>query len=113
MFGNKIVNNKKGVKIFLAEDSDCIDLTGKLVGVIQNLSALLTHVPDEYKESVCIDFMTEDGYEGHTAIYDIYYTRLETDEEFQERKDSEKQLYDDVLEKEKNTYLQLKKKFEG
>lgn len=94
-------------------DSDLpFKFEGSLQEFIAALVKILESIPVEYQSSVIIDIDSTDEYDYHKPTINIYYQRLETEKEMNERLRQEERIFDLKISQERREYQRLKKKFE-
>lgn len=82
--------------------------------VIDWLIGLLATIPAKYRATATIQFESVGGYEGsHTPEVTVSYKRLETDEEYARRQESERQRSTHQRDVELAQLAALKAKYEG
>lgn len=103
MYDHKV----KAPKDVLLCTLECADIEIKLGQFIELLKLKKESIPEEFRDSAKIDL---DFYDGHVD-FDIYYTRPETDEEFEKRVNNFNARAEAIKQKEYSEYLRLLKLF--
>lgn len=90
---------------------DKYKLDGKLDDVIRYLQGVASSVPIEYRHTTEMDVSAEDEYGSPVLLFDVVYTRPETDAELEARRARYASEHQRRLDAERATYEALKAKF--
>ena len=100
------------VSFQLLHEDDCKGLH-KFSKLVETVNSVWGKIPDEHKNNTSLERIIEEDYDGYNVLINCYYTREETDEEYKVRMENLKVAKEIQEEGERQTYLRLKKKYEG
>lgn len=107
------MNARQQVKerVFLSEDTEF--LPGNLAKAVEWLAKLRDSIPEKYRHKARIEFETRTEWDSAIMEVEVYYMRLETNEEFASRKADIQRRLDLAKNAERAEYERLKAVFEA
>jgi len=94
----------------LLDEGDSHDKFNKLRDAV---NSAWEKIPDEHKNNTFLERIIEEDYDGYSVIINCYYTREETDDEYNKRVVDLNAIKGTQEEAEMEMYFRLKRKYEN